>query len=1827
METKLLRSEVLLELIFCAEHKEKEDEIIDEVLHAYLRKLNCFMVCILKKNDSDLIEKQLLPFTFKKDPAWQFIKGNIIEYENKSNNGFFEVLHDNYYYYIYQLTNYGYLVIGRKSSFDNIFINEFRPVVNLLSKILSQSIEDERRIHVEKKLADERRLLRTIIDNIPLNIYTKDLLYRKTLANAYELKHLGKSAESEVIGKTDFELYGESIGINTLVEDKKVLIDGESIMAEERYVTNGRWALVSKLPIKEEDGSITGMVGISVDFTEQKKSKDESLLFLKLLDNSSDAVQVTLETGELFYINKVAGDRLGIDPKDTRNYKVTDYLNKVETLEEWRIQVEKLKKTDHISSEGVNINQKTGKKFSVEVQVKFIEVNGIGYIIANSRDVTERKLAEDALKESENRFRLMADNSPVLIWTSGTDTLCNYFNQTWFEFTGRNKEQELGNGWADGVHPDDFQHCVGIYIDSFNARKKFSMEYRLKHADGNYHWLLDIGIPRFTPEGIFIGYIGSCVDITDIKNVEKTLRYQTMALDQSPVSIVMTDLKGDIEYANPKACETTGYTLDELIGTNPRVLKSGETPIEEYDQLWDSLIHNKVWKGIFHNKRKNGELYWESAELAPMQDEYGNITSYLAIKEDITERKKLEDSLRENEEKYRIIFSKNPQPMWIYDLDTLKFLEVNQAAIDHYGYSKEEFLSMTLMDIRPPEDLPVFFKSIDKARTLESTFEETRHIKKNGEIIDLEITAHSIQFNGKNARHILINDISKRKQNEIELQQSELKYRRITENISDVVWTTDMNFNLLFISPSIEKMVGEPIEIYIKRPLIEKFTKNSIDKIQNLLTSELEKEKDSHYDKNRTFTLEVEHYKADKTSLWIEMNMSIIRDEQDLPIGIQGVTRDVSQRKNTEIELRKSEERKASLIASMSDIVFVMDNDLILNETHIPVDLSNIIDLEPYLGKSFDEIPIRFPANDLIKNALISCIINHTSNKVEFFLELTSGRKWFEMHATVLNDQFGNQSGVTAIVRDITTRKQAEETIRQQLKMQDILIRISTIYININLDKVEEVIQNSLKELAEFVGADRAYIFDYDLADNTTTNTYEWCSEGIIPEISVLKDMPLEELPYFFGKHKKGEELCINDVYDLTDDGPGSLRAGLEAQDIKSLISIPMMSSGKLIGFVGFDSMKQKHFYTDKEKNLLQVFSQMLVNITERKRSESFLVLQEEKYRNIISNMNLGIIEVDKDENIIYANQSFSTISGYSIDELLSMNTTEFLFSSEGNNLLTDKLKLREKGLSDSYELVVKNKQGQQRWWFVSGAPNYADNHELKGSIGIHLDITEQKILEKELEKALKKAEQATKAQEMFLANMSHEIRTPLNVIIGMVRELNKEDLTKRQRDYVKHSETSTLHLLTIVNNILDMSKIQSGEFELDVREFSIASVATDVNSILHSRASDKNLNFILNISPEIKPALIGDPGRLRQILINLMGNSIKFTDSGFIDLNVKVLNTTPESQRILFEVIDSGIGMSEEFLIKLFDKFTQEEASSNRRFEGSGLGMSITKELVHLMGGTIEAKSQKGIGTQIRFELNFPIGDETKLVVKTSKISKNSFVDVKVLLVEDNEMNRFIAIQSLKITGCEITEAKNGLEAIQKLKEHSFDIILMDIQMPQMNGIEATKIIRAEIDNEIPIIALTANAFKNDIELYLSIGMSDYLIKPYKEEDLYRVIDKYIRKQETNVKLFDIEQLMQISRGDTVFVQNMLDLFVKLAAEAIVKLNEAFKNNDLDSIHKIAHKIKPSIDNLQIVKIADPIRQLEKYSLEENSESVLKELINVVNNVLENVIIAINKQ
>jgi PAS domain S-box-containing protein len=651
------------------------------------------------------------------------------------------------------------------------------------------------------------------------------------------------------------------------------------------------------------------------------------------------------------------------------------------------------------------------------------------------------------------------------------------------------------------------------------------------------------------------------------------------------------------------------------------------------------------------------------------------------------------------------------------------------------------------------------------------------------------------------------------------------------------------------------------------------------------------------------------------------------------------------------------------------------------------------------------------------------------------------------------------------------------------------------------------------------------------------------------------------------------------------------------------------------------------------------------VNVTDRVKHEKKLMESYERLNEMSAQSNSFAWEIDLTGLYTFMSPIVEKVLGYKADELKNKKYFyDLLAPSTKEVVMKDAFEIISQNRTiNNYERKAVKANGSEVWLSTNCKPLYDNDGNVKGYRGSDTDITQQRNLLESLELAKKNAEKSAKAKESFLTNMSHEIRTPLNVIIGMIREIGKEQLSESQKTYLKHSEASAYHLLSIINNVLDMSKIEAGEFTLDIKDFSLSAVLSNVKSILTSRASGKKIMFTVESSALIARALKGDSLRLSQVLINLLGNSIKFTDEGFVKLNVILLESDDEIQKIRFEIIDSGIGMSHEFQQNIFNKFTQENDHSTRSHEGTGLGMSISKEIIELMGGNVELESIKGKGTKIAFEINFPYGIEDNLI-RIDNVTRNFDISgTKVLVVEDNEMNRFIARQSLKQAKCVIHEADNGAIAVELLQKEKSDIILMDIQMPVMDGMEATKIIRNNLKISTPIVALTANAFKHDIDLYMSNGMNDYLIKPYKEEELYSKIEKYCRignkiKKEfsskpendkytslpTNIEtesLYNLKQLNVIANGDKKFVETMINMFINIAKTTISQLNEAFQNNDIEQIKKLSHKIKPSLDNLEINILYNEIRALESFNEKTGCPENLRTMVEFVTETLVKVI------
>ncbi len=393
-------------------------------------------------------------------------------------------------------------------------------------------------------------------------------------------------------------------------------------------------------------------------------------------------------------------------------------------------------------------------------------------------------------------------------------------------------------------------------------------------------------------------------------------------------------------------------------------------------------------------------------------------------------------------------------------------------------------------------------------------------------------------------------------------------------------------------------------------------------------------------------------------------------------------------------------------------------------------------------------------------------------------------------------------------------------------------------------------------------------------------------------------------------------------------------------------------------------------------------------------------------------------------------------------------------------------------------------------------------------------DISKRERLEKELIITQKKAEHAAAIKEQFMANMSHEIRTPLNAIIGFNARLNKTKLDAEQKEYAEAVQSSGENLLAIVNDILDFSKIEAGMVRIEKIRFNLSNLLQSLITMFVGQAKEKQVNLELKISQNVPQFILGDPTRLTQILINLIGNALKFTNQGSVCVEVDLISIHDKNVTIIFKVIDTGIGIPTEKMPEIFERFTQAKSDTSRIFGGTGLGLSIAKKLVELQSGTIQVESIQGKGSEFSFNIPYIIteGEDNDLKKNNDNDKKIEITgNLKILVVEDNILNQKLASFMLKDWKIDFDICDNGKLAVEKLKSEKYNLILMDIQMPEMNGYEATEYIRNQLKLTIPIIAMTADALPGEKEKCIGFGMTDYISKPIKAIDLKNLINTYI--------------------------------------------------------------------------------------------------------------------
>lgn len=676
------------------------------------------------------------------------------------------------------------------------------------------------------------------------------------------------------------------------------------------------------------------------------------------------------------------------------------------------------------------------------------------------------------------------------------------------------------------------------------------------------------------------------------------------------------------------------------------------------------------------------------------------------------------------------------------------------------------------------------------------------------------------------------------------------------------------------------------------------------------------------------------------------------------------------------------------------------------------------------------------------------------------------------------------------------------------------------------------------------------------------------------------------------------------------------------------------------------------------------------IRITEEKAYEEKIRRSENRYRDLYNYSQALICTHDMNGRLLAVNPAVCRTLGYSEEEMVGRNLIDFLPDKHRARFGEEYVKAihrRDNNLSG--EFCVLNKDGTEIYLLYR---NYRmeEPGEEPYIIGFSQDITDRVVMERELRLTKQLTDDVARAKESFLAHMSHEIRTPMNGILGIASLLNKTRLDVQQRNYLQLIQESANNLLVIVNDILDLEKIVAGKLQLESIPFKIVDkIATTIQSFIY-RAEEKELGLIFQNSIPADLYVKGDPYRLSQVLNNLLSNALKFTNEGHIKVTTGISARDEDGVVIEVVVSDTGIGIGKDRLATIFEPFEQADATISRKYGGTGLGLAICKHMVEMQNGELLVKSEEGKGSafiiRVPYHLSIEAMQEKEIRQETDY---KSLGHRKILVAEDVELNQYLARHILESWEFEVVIVNNGLEALQALEHISFDCILMDVQMPEMDGIEATQHIRRlpdPVKANIPIIALTANALKGDSEKYLAAGMNDYLAKPFDEERLFQVIYRNLAYYKTPVlsggaasdnavpgdrnadsgdrpfknnnnsnsmttpvkpRLYDLSMVQSVSGGDEGFIRKMVALFIETVPQNMQDLKNAMKQENWDQVGKTAHKLKSTIDSMGIKTIRQEIRTVEANAKTKEALQEIPALVGMIDSVIEECILQLKAE
>lgn len=707
---------------------------------------------------------------------------------------------------------------------------------------------------------------------------------------------------------------------------------------------------------------------------------------------------------------------------------------------------------------------------------------------------------------------------------------------------------------------------------------------------------------------------------------------------------------------------------------------------------------------------------------------------------------------------------------------------------------------------------------------------------------------------------------------------------------------------------------------------------------------------------------------------------------------------------------------------------------------------------------------------------------------------------------------------------------------------------------------------------------------------------YEKCGSGI---------QFVNDLFFSIFKIKKVPKALIGKAIELAFDSPLGNNISNQIPGLNDKSNRKLKQTRKKRIKFSHELTVQIKYFPVIESNDLVARIWVFEDVTIQSLTESNMAQREEKYRGILENMELGILEVDNDGIVVRAYDRFCAMTGYSQSELMGKDALEILVPQEQRYILMQQTADRAVGKAAVYEVQLIKKSGEKIWVLISGAPIFDSNQNIVGTIGLHYDITSRKKSMAELSKAKSQAEAAKEAEKQFLANVSHEMRTPLNAILGMTNLLKGTRLTNEQSEYLEMLDSSSNMLHSLITDILDISKIDAGEVKINKESFNLITVLNVIIRTFSIRMENQPVvvEFIHNEGDNLW--INGDLLLFKQILNNLIGNACKFTKKGSVSCKLVVEKIDDYKILVNIDIVDTGIGIAEDEQDLIFQKFKQGSNNKEEQYSGTGLGLVITKKLVELQGGTINLKSQLGkgsvFGISIPYDLSTQIQSKKEQTIDITQLDKSL-----VLIVEDNYLNQRYITTLMKKWGIDYMLAENGLVAVEYCEQNKFDLILMDVNMPKMDGYEASRKILSEngINHLTPIVALTASGLKHTRTETELAGMIDFLLKPLHPEDLKKILVKYLRQKDNMEgsnpefqfsELLDVAYLDSIYDGDVEYAKEMFEIFFDSSAIEFRLIEGLLEEGSFSEAKSIVHKLKPSFSMVGLTQVGLLMDELER--------------------------------